>query len=500
LSLKKNVVANFLSQGWTAVMGLAFVPIYIHYLGIEAYGLIGFFTLMQVWLTLFDVGITQTLNREMARYTAGANTLQHTRDLLRSLVLLSLTLAFIMCLTVWMASDYIAIHWINAQKLNSDEVANAIAIMGFVTALRFIEGIYKGVLLGLQKQVVLSVINAVFSTLRYAGVVGVLAWYLASIKVFFIWQAVSSIISLLMLMYAVYTTLPKLKTKVKFSKQAIGKVWKFARGVLGITFSGLLLTQIDKIILLNTVTLESYGHYILATTVVSCLALMSAPATQAVYPKMVEYVAQKKQLELVNLYHQGAQLVSIIIAPTVMMLIFFGKDIIYLWSGNMTLAINTAPILLPLSLSAFFINLVWMPHQLQLAHGWTSFSVKVNLIAVTLLLPSIFLAASQYGAVGAAWVLVLVNFCYLALGMHYMYKKLLPTEKWNWYWHDIIKQFLVSATVVGVADIVMNSFIHTNLVKLVTYVFVFSFAIFATSWFSSRIKPLILPIFHNRAI
>ena len=40
MSLKKNILANCLGQGWSAVMGLAFIPLYIRYLGMEAYGLI----------------------------------------------------------------------------------------------------------------------------------------------------------------------------------------------------------------------------------------------------------------------------------------------------------------------------------------------------------------------------------------------------------------------------------------------------------------------------
>ena len=37
-------------------MGLAFIPLYIHYLGMEAYGLIGAFVLLQAWLALFGYG------------------------------------------------------------------------------------------------------------------------------------------------------------------------------------------------------------------------------------------------------------------------------------------------------------------------------------------------------------------------------------------------------------------------------------------------------------
>ena len=47
MSVARNVVANFLGQGWTAVMNLAFIPVYIKFLGVEAYGLIGLFGLLQ---------------------------------------------------------------------------------------------------------------------------------------------------------------------------------------------------------------------------------------------------------------------------------------------------------------------------------------------------------------------------------------------------------------------------------------------------------------------
>ena len=43
--LKRNTIANYLGTGWAALMAIAFVPLYIKYLGIEAYGIIGLFVL-----------------------------------------------------------------------------------------------------------------------------------------------------------------------------------------------------------------------------------------------------------------------------------------------------------------------------------------------------------------------------------------------------------------------------------------------------------------------
>ena len=42
--LKRNVAANFFGRGFAALLSLVAIPIYIRFLGIEAYGIIGFFT------------------------------------------------------------------------------------------------------------------------------------------------------------------------------------------------------------------------------------------------------------------------------------------------------------------------------------------------------------------------------------------------------------------------------------------------------------------------
>ena len=66
-SLKRNVLFNFVGQFYIAFVGILILPLYLKHLGAEAYGLIGFFTLLQSWMQLLDLGITPTLGREISR-------------------------------------------------------------------------------------------------------------------------------------------------------------------------------------------------------------------------------------------------------------------------------------------------------------------------------------------------------------------------------------------------------------------------------------------------
>lgn len=130
------------------------------------------------------------------------------------------------------------------------------------------------------------------------------------------------------------------------------------------------------------------------------------------------------------------------------MLICFAEKIIFLWSGNQLLAQTTAPILIPLTLGTMLNCLVWMPYQLQLAYGWTEFAIKVNLVAVAVLVPAIIVITPSYGAIGAAWVWAILNIGYVAVAMHFLYRRLLIGEKCRWYLYSVISPLSISFIVV----------------------------------------------------
>jgi O-antigen/teichoic acid export membrane protein len=50
MSVKTNTIANYIGQIYMLVIGMAVTPLYLQYLGSAAFGLVGFFTLMQAWM------------------------------------------------------------------------------------------------------------------------------------------------------------------------------------------------------------------------------------------------------------------------------------------------------------------------------------------------------------------------------------------------------------------------------------------------------------------
>ena len=437
--IARNVLANYLGQGWSAFIGVIFIPAYVHYLGIESYGLIGLFAVMQASIALLDMGMTPTLNREMARYTGRAHSPESIRSLLRSLETLCFAVALVFGLGVWAGSIYLATHWLNTQDLPVEVVARALTVMALVAALRFCEGIYRGSLFGLQLQVWYNGASTVLATLRHAGALGVLAWISPTIQAFFLWQAVVSVLTVTVLAGKVHHVLPAASVSPKlFSTRALAGVWKFAGGMTSIALLSLLLTQSDKVLLSNLLPLKVFGYYSLAGSAAGSILALVVPLNSALYPRMVELLTHGDQEGLITLYHAGSQIVTCLTAPVMALMACFAEGIMFVWSGDVGLARETGPLLTVLAIGTFLNGLMQVPYHHQLAHAWTGLSNKVNIVAVLLLIPAILWVVPRFGPLGAAWIWVALNGGYVLCAVQFMHRRLIPHEKWRWYVLDVL--------------------------------------------------------------
>lgn len=419
-------------------MGLAFVPIYIRFLGMEAYGLIGIFALLQSWLTILDLGLTPTLSREVARFRAGAHTSQSIRELVHSVEIACLAIALIVVVGVVLAAPWLALDWIRTEKLSSTTVANALAVMGGIIGARWLASLYRSALNGLQRQVWLNICTATFATFRGLGAVAILAFVSPTIMAFFIFQMFLTGLEVVVLRVQLRRLLPPPPFPTRFSWQALRQVWRFAAGMTALTLLSILLTQVDKLLLTRLLPLAEFGYYALASTVTAALALLVTPISNAIYPRLTELVARGDNLALADSYHKSSQMLSFILIPAGLVLALFSHHIILLWTRDAATTMRVAPLVSVLAIGATLNGLMNIPYTLQLAFGWTRFMIVVNTASVLIITPLIFFGVRAYGVFAAAWLWASLNAAYIVITVPIMHRKLLPSEMWRWYCQDTI--------------------------------------------------------------
>lgn len=444
---KNNVIANYAGRAWSGLMSLIFIPVYIACMGIESYGLVGFFITLQVVFSLLDAGLSSSLNRELAQSSAIRENAGENRDLVRTLEIAYCLIAVTIALVVFVLAPFITTHWINNGSLPSQSVNNAVKLMGLTLALQWPFALYSGGLMGLQKQVLLNGLTIIAATMRWGGAAVVLWLISPTVEAFFIWQAVASAIQTLITGIALWRCLPAANRNARFEKSTLIRIWKFAAGMTGISVMAVVLTQLDKIILSKLLPLEIFGYYTLATFLASSLYLLVTPIFSAAFPSFSQMVAANDTENLIKHYHQVCQLASVVILPAAIVLALFANEILLVWTGNAVTTTNAHLLVSILVIGTALNSLLNPAYALQLAYGHTRFAFYGNMIAVVLLAPTIIWATINHGALGAALAWAALNCGYVVIGMPLMHRWLLKGEFQQWCLGDVAPPLVCSLAI-----------------------------------------------------
>jgi len=485
--LEKNIIANYLGQFWTVLMGIIFIPIYISLLGLSSFGLIGLFTLLSTILGLLDLGLKSTLSREMARFTGGERSAQSTGELLRSIEIIIFIIAVLITFFIFLLSDLIALSWPDSADLSIETVSSSISIMGLVVALRLMQYIYASSINGLQRQVLLNKVLIFIETLRGFGTVFILVFISPTIYAFFIWQAAVTLLAVLILCLFTYRILPKFREKLNYSQETLMGIWSYSKGVLGITALALLLSQADKILLIKLLTLSEYGLYAFTAIVANIVLFSISPITNAFFPIFSEKVALNKEKSINDYYHFSAQLVSVFAGSIALVLATFSREFLEVWTQDPKLSSQASNLLTLLVVGNLLNGLMWIPYQLQLAYGWTSLSLKVNMSALFIIIPCLIYFVPIYGAIAAAWVWVLLNVGCILIPIHIIHRRLLIGEKWNWIINDNLKPLMAGTLVVFLLYYIAPE-TESLIFKAIYLLFVSCSVLFVSLIFASQIR------------
>lgn len=477
--VQKNTIANYAGSVWSAVMGLVFVPLYIKIMGIESFGLVGVYYTLQGLFVVLDLGLSTTLNRELALLSARDANAQQSRDFVRTLEIIYWGTGILIALCVISCSGLIARHWVKAQGLSPDSVSQTILIMGVAMALQWPFELYGAGLKGLQKQVLWNSVLILGATVRGVGSVLVLWLVSPRVEAFFLWQIAAAALQTAAMAYSLWHSLPQGKGKSRFQVSILRGILSFSGGMTGILVLSTVLSQADKVVLSKLLSLEDFGYYTLAWNIASVMSQMVVPVVTSVFPRFSELVSRADDSGLRDLYHKGCQMVTWLTVPAAALVSAFAGELIFLWMGNQAAAQNAGPILSLLAVGLGLGAQGQVPGVLQLAYGWTRLGLVVSAVAVVVFVPLLVWIAGLYGGIGAAALWIALNGVGLMVAVPVMHTRLLKGEFRRWCLRDLGLPAVVAIAVVLTGRKLMPLSM-SNIGLLVYFAAIFAAALGAT--------------------
>lgn len=439
MSVGPNIIANYASQLYTSALAIVLVPLYVHYMGVEAYGLVGFYAMLQGWFLVLDMGVSATLSREAARFNAGAVDALSLRRLVRAFEGIFLVVGLCGALALASSAPALANHWLRIEHLDVGEVDRVIRLMAVIVALRWICGLYRGIITGLERIVWLSGFNILVATLRFLLVVPYLAYVGATPTHFFSYQLVVACFESLVLIAKAYRLFPRVETHgwIRWGLQPL-------RGVVGFTLSvaltsavWVIVMQADKLLLSGMIPLGEYALYTMAVLAAGGVTLLSGPVTGAVLPRLTRLHAEGDENSLRSLYRMATQIVGVIVVPVVLVLAFFPVQVITAWTGQPDIAIRAAPVLTLYAIGNGILAFASFSYLIQVARGNLALHLIGNLIFVLIFVPLLLFAVQRFGMVGAGWAWLLANLLPFIAWLPLVHRRFLKGIHLRWLTQDV---------------------------------------------------------------
>ena len=439
MRLAPQIVANVASQVYVVLLGIVLLPIYLHFLGSEAFGLIALSLTLQAWFVIFDVGLAPTLTRAAATCRAGKMAPEELHDLLRSALMIYLAIAVAATIITSAIAVKFSGRWFRHEQLPAADLLQALLVMGIVIVLRWLAELLRSIQWGFERTVWLSKFNAAMATLRFVLVVPLLAWTNAGIVGFFVLQFLIVLLECGLLARETRLVMPPKPTTTRPSiLHPLCKLRHFALTMALATSTWVLVSQTDKLLLSGLMTLSEFGEFTLATTAASAVLLATTPLSAVIVPRMTALVVQHDREAFVRMYRYSTQWLGILAWPVTAVLALHAERVLFAWTGDPMLAAAAKPVLQLYALGNAALALSAVAYAAQFARGELKLHVVGSVVFLLLLLPLVTWGTMRYGSVGAGLVWLVLNSVYLLFWLMLTHRMFGPYPYSRWLIYDVL--------------------------------------------------------------
>jgi O-antigen/teichoic acid export membrane protein len=456
-NLTLNVAFNYFSKIYVAILAVVVMPVYIDIIGVEGYGLVGIYVMVQSWLQVLDVGLSSTLAREVAMARDDKRSYALVSFQLKIIFSVFLVIATLIFLTSLTLSDLISTRWLNIGSLDRQTAAFAIATIGATVGVRWACGPLKSVLVGREELVKLNVTLVAVASVRYIGVIPFVTILSKGpydvVCLFFTFQGLVAVLELLFLYFQASQN-----TKLFSAKAPLGwvkdtrRVLKFSLSVATSSWLWIVITQLDKIFLSKDLPLARFGAFTAAITVASSVSMLTAPVAQAILPRLARMGGGADWDRYIALYDTAASRFTLYLSAVPMFLFFFSSEILLTWTGNEFIAGEGA---VPLSLYAlgnWIMAVASFLYFLQHSRGDLRLHNRLLASMAVCLAVAVPYISSVYGSVGTGTLWVVVSLAYLTFGGRLVNKSFHAVGIGRWLAARILPHSCISAVVFYVGN------------------------------------------------
>jgi O-antigen/teichoic acid export membrane protein len=424
----RNSLLNFLTFLYPTILTIVMTPVVLHYIGSDGYGIFALASVFVGFLSVLDFGMGPATIRFVADHVARGD-LRQAREVVRTSLLVYGCVGLLGCLLASVLGWFFlpTLFHIPPGRIGAARFVFVVAGIGFL--LTMLQNALAAVPPALQRYDVTSRVSIGLTTWTTLATVGALSlgFGLRGIIVVASLQPVLAFVVYAHLGRRMLGSLPlvPLWRPRLLKEMASFSVWAFIGNV-----NGLVLFQLDKILLASLGTTRQVAYYVVPGNIAQRVHTAAATLNAVVLPATTSLSVATDHMRINRLYASAVRFTALFVATVAIAPLLLSHQLLQHWVGHefadksaLTLRLLLATYaVLALAAPAYFIALGY--NRPQITAAFNGAMAVINVPLVILLIP-------RHGNDGAALaylasVLPVVGF------IHYVERRVLRLERSPW--------------------------------------------------------------------
>lgn len=388
MSIAKN---SFFNIAGYLIPGLLSIPILGYMareLGIEEFGLFTLILSIVGYASIFDIGITRSVIREIAIYKHDK---QEVIKILSTSTLIIILLGVLAAFLIILFNTQIT----NLLKVSAnikEEFSFCLIIMSLSIPSFLVTQVWCSLLEGKEEFLKLNIYKSISSTLVILLPAIGLFWG-QSLTYVIIGLLVSRIISMLL----IFKFCKGYRFVIAFDKLVFNRLITFGGWIAVSNIISPIMSYFDRFILANRMGSDVVGFYTGPSEAIARIGIFPSAIARTIFPML-----SSNQMESFKIKKISYILIIVSVVPFALFFAGFAEEILSLWLGD-SFAKSSSLVFQILTLGLVFNSVAQVPFASIQASGNSKVTAFLHLIECLPYLVLLWWLISHYGIVGAAW-------------------------------------------------------------------------------------------------
>lgn len=397
-TFSSHVIWNLIGQAAPMIAAFISIPLLIHEIGTDKFGMVTIAWMLIGYFSLFDFGIGRALTQLISQRL----TKQHI-DSIPSLIwtgnFLIIALGFIAALTLILLCHPIIYDWLNVpEPLRSEAMISLIVLAPAIPLTIFATGA-RGILEAYQEFKIINIVRIPLGILMFVAPLVVLPLSHSLVAIFFA-LTLTRLLTAICFLWLCSRKVPSF-WQISITKSDISVLLGFGGWMTISNVISPIMVQMDRFFIGSLLSISAVAYYTTPYEVIIKILVIPAAIAGVAFPQFALLQSSGRWAEIRQIYQKSLLYTSVLALPVIIALL--GAPFILEWWLNENFAKESSIVMQILALGVFINGLAHIPYAFIQGIGQPKITASLHSLELIIYIPLLMILIQHYGINGAAY-------------------------------------------------------------------------------------------------